>query len=208
MSRQDAKDKQAKLAALHKWTHIDPEIPESLTLLRDDLLAQIIGKPRTKGMAIAKMKKKQPLFAPEEDTPESEEESDHGSETRLEPLRMNSETPVRSPKSTSTLSPKEDATDCTIDSTEHDKKKRSPPRDSPAAWSMSEQSYEDRNDPRPIAKKRKTNKKAAKEAAQEKVEIVDGLHFDLGLASAKYDLMMTKPGQITFLFEKVSGSKL
>jgi hypothetical protein len=30
----------------------------------------------------------------------------------------------------------------------------------------------------------------------------------LGLSAAKYDLMVTKPGQITFLFEKVSGSKL
>jgi hypothetical protein len=208
MSHQDAKDKQAKLAALHKWTHIDPEIPESLTLLRDDLLAQLIGKPRTKGMAIAKTKSKQPLFAPEEDTLESEEDSDHESDTELEPLHMNSGTPVRSPKSTSTASPDENATDHTIESTGSVKKKRSLPRVSSPAWNMSDQSDEDGDDPRPVIKKRKTNNASAKDTAKEKVETLDGSHFDLGLASAKYDLMITKPGQITFLFEKVSGSKL
>ena len=159
-------------------------------------------------MTIAKTKVKQLLFAQEEDTLESDEESDHDSDTGLEPLQVDSETPEQSPKSTSTTLTGENATDHSIKPLASAKKKRSLPRISSPAWTMSEHSDEDRDDPRPVTKKRKTDNANAQGTAKESGEALDGEHFDLGLTSAKYDLMTTKPGQITFLFEKVSGSKL
>jgi hypothetical protein len=191
------------LAALHKWTHIDPVVPESLTLLRDDLLAQLIGRPKTKLATTNSAKVNQPLFAQEE---ESDEESDDGSNERLDSPERDLSALGRASKAKVKGSGSENEDDDVVPPPKSAAKKRSAARESPV-WSMSVHSDDDQDSPKPVTKKRKTTK-AEKGPGKERLDMPDQSNFELGIPSAKYDLTVTKPGQITFLFEKVSRSKL
>lgn len=53
--------KKAKLAALHKWTHIHPGAPESLALLQDDLLKVVMRKSDKGPVRTARPKSPAPL---------------------------------------------------------------------------------------------------------------------------------------------------
>jgi hypothetical protein len=169
-------------------------------LLRDDLLAQLIGKPRSARIREAPESAAQPLFQAEDEDDDdlagSERESDSEIGGRASRRSEKHSELDRAPGHFQT-------SDNDINTTppQQANNKRPSAPDSPD-WSTSKHSDDDMSDSRPVTKKRKTTTTRKPKSNE------DEATFNLGLPSTKYDLAVTKPGQITFLFEKISGSKL
>lgn len=259
---QTAKEKQAKLAALHKWTHIDPKEPASLELLRDELLAGIIASSGKKSTSKRARKKKKDEFEPTKVTSNLEKFA-FGRKGMKDAFERGDEVvdngdvgdvagaEGKGKETDETMDPDLDAVQGNDDSLSNmfddsmdsvgrdDKTKRKAPRSSPEWPSDNEDDVNDKSndnnadrneangfsddsdDEQPVTKKRKTTttttipttnntQQPVKSTADWYEEEYVGL--DVGVTGKKYDLKeMAEAGQggnIMFIFEKVSGSKL
>lgn len=197
---QEAKDKQAKLAALHKWTHIDPEIPESVNLLRDDLLSGLIEKSRS-----ARGKKMPSLSAPplfqDENISDSDDEADVSVDTNKLASTVGSDDDQVEDMASGKPSPFNSRAS----------KKRAAAASSPD-WDIGEDSDANEDSESHVMKKQKTTQmgkgKSTRGHPRAKADMGETSPFSLEMSNAKYDLNAMEGGRITFLFEKISGSKL
>jgi hypothetical protein len=181
--QQTARDKQAKLAALHKWTHIDPAVSESFALLQDDLLGKLIGPPKGAPKHVTKKS-----LEAQADIADSQDGSEVGSEAdSAQPNGLS------------------DVDDCSDDDLASTSRKRAPSPD----WSSEEDETT-----RHVTKKQKFTTKMAEKAGNRSPAVAEkSTHVDLeSNIGRKYDLnalaQSQQAGRVTFIFEKVSRSKL
>lgn len=197
---QEAKDKQAKLAALHKWTHIDPEIPESVNLLRDDLLSGLIERFRSARGKKMPSSSAPPLFQ-DENNSDSDDEADVSVDTNKVASTVGSDDDEAEEMASGKSSPSKSSAS----------KKRAAAAASPD-WGVGEDSDANEVSESHVKKKRKTTQmgkgKSTRGQPHAKADMDETSPFSLEMPSAKYDLNAMEGGRITFLFEKISGSKL